>query len=52
MARHAEVLVIGTGPGGYPAADRAAQLGRKVLVAERDRLGGECLNASTDLAMP
>ncbi len=44
MARHAEVVVIGGGPGGYPAAIRAAQLGKHVLLVERDRLGGECLN--------
>src|SRR5437667_6051599 len=36
--------VIGAGPGGYPAAIRAAQLGKRVLLVERDRLGGECLN--------
>src|SRR5439155_1119313 len=39
-----EVVVIGAGPGGYPAAIRAAQLGKRVLLVERDRLGGECLN--------
>jgi dihydrolipoamide dehydrogenase len=39
-----QVLVIGGGPGGYVAAIRAAQLGRKVAVVERDRLGGVCLN--------
>jgi dihydrolipoamide dehydrogenase len=39
-----EVLVIGGGPGGYVAAIRAAQLGRKVVLVERDRLGGVCLN--------
>ncbi len=44
MARSVDVLVIGGGPGGYPAAIRAAQLGKKVLLVERDRLGGECLN--------
>ena len=44
MARHFEVVVIGGGPGGYPAAIRAAQLGKKVALIERDRLGGECLN--------
>lgn len=44
MARHADVVVIGGGPGGYPAAIRAAQLGKRVLLVERDRLGGECLN--------
>ncbi|HYM38745.1 MAG TPA: dihydrolipoyl dehydrogenase [Thermoplasmata archaeon] len=44
MARHVDVLVIGGGPGGYPAAIRAAQLGKKVLLVERHKLGGECLN--------
>src|SRR3989475_5860451 len=44
MARTVDVLIIGAGPGGYPAAIRAAQLGKKVLLVERDRLGGECLN--------
>ena len=36
--------MVGGGPGGYPAAIRAAQLGKKVLVVERHKLGGECLN--------
>jgi dihydrolipoamide dehydrogenase len=41
----AEVLVLGAGPGGYSAAFRAADLGRKVvLVDARERLGGVCLN--------
>src|SRR5712691_5986550 len=44
MAPEADVVVIGAGPGGYPAAIRAAQLGRRVTLVERDRLGGECLN--------
>lgn len=44
MARRVEVVVIGAGPGGYPAAIRAAQLGKKVLLVERHKLGGECLN--------
>jgi len=44
VARTVDVLVIGGGPGGYPAAIRSAQLGKKVLLVERDRLGGECLN--------
>jgi dihydrolipoamide dehydrogenase len=39
-----EVLVIGAGPGGYVAAIRAAQLGKKVLVVEKEKLGGVCLN--------
>jgi dihydrolipoamide dehydrogenase len=38
------VVVIGTGPGGYVAAIRAAQLGLKTAVVERDELGGTCLN--------
>jgi len=39
-----DVVVIGGGPGGYVAAIRAAQLGKSVLVVERDALGGTCLN--------
>src|SRR5215471_4623290 len=39
-----EVVVIGGGPGGYVAAIRAAQLGNRVAIVERDRLGGVCLN--------
>ena len=41
---HYDVAVIGGGPGGYVAAIRAAQLGAKVLLAEKDQLGGVCLN--------
>lgn len=42
---HAEVLVLGSGPGGYAAAFRAADLGLKVVLVERhERLGGVCLN--------
>lgn len=40
----ANVLVIGGGPGGYPAAIRAAQLGAQVTVIEKSELGGTCLN--------
>jgi len=41
----AEVVVIGSGPGGYTAAFRAADLGKKVILVERDEnLGGVCLN--------
>ena len=43
-ARHFDVVVIGTGPGGYVAAIRAAQLGLKTAVVEKDELGGTCLN--------
>jgi dihydrolipoamide dehydrogenase len=39
-----DVIVIGGGPGGYVAAIRAAQLGKKTAVVERDKLGGRCLN--------
>src|SRR2546427_5225692 len=38
------LVVIGTGPGGYVAAIRAAQLGLKTAVVEKDELGGTCLN--------
>lgn len=42
---HAEVVVLGGGPGGYTAAFRAADLGRQVILVERHaRLGGVCLN--------
>lgn len=39
-----DCIVIGSGPGGYVAAIRAAQLGKKTAVVERDKLGGRCLN--------
>ncbi|MFO0267264.1 MAG: FAD-dependent oxidoreductase, partial [Cyclobacteriaceae bacterium] len=39
-----DVIVIGSGPGGYVAAIRASQLGLKVGVVEREELGGICLN--------
>jgi len=38
------VIVVGAGVGGYSAAIRLAQLGTRVLLVERDKLGGECLN--------
>lgn len=43
-AGNVHVVVIGGGPGGYPAAIRAAQLGAKVTIIEKDELGGTCLN--------
>jgi dihydrolipoamide dehydrogenase len=39
-----DVIVLGSGPGGYPAAIRASQLGKKVVIVERETLGGICLN--------
>lgn len=39
-----DCVVIGTGPGGYVAAIRAAQLGMKTAVVEKDKIGGRCLN--------
>ncbi|MCH7494099.1 FAD-dependent oxidoreductase, partial [bacterium] len=40
----ADLIVIGSGPGGYVAALRAARLGLSVTVVEREALGGVCLN--------
>lgn len=39
-----DVVIVGSGPGGYVAAIRASQLGLKTICVERDRLGGVCLN--------
>ena len=44
MSQPYDILVIGSGPGGYVAAIRAAQLGFKTAVVEREHLGGICLN--------
>jgi len=44
MADTYDVIVLGSGPGGYVAAIRAAQLGQKVAIVEREKLGGICLN--------
>jgi dihydrolipoamide dehydrogenase len=43
-AKTFDVIVIGSGPGGYVAAIRAAQLGKQVAIIERENLGGICLN--------
>ncbi len=42
--KSADVVVIGAGPGGYVAAIRLAQLGKQVIVIDRERIGGVCLN--------
>ncbi|MBN9273345.1 MAG: FAD-dependent oxidoreductase, partial [Mesorhizobium sp.] len=43
--KHADLIVIGAGPGGYAAAFRAADLGRSVILVDgRSTLGGVCLN--------
>lgn len=44
MAESFDLIVIGSGPGGYVAAIRGAQLGMKTAIVERDKLGGICLN--------
>ncbi|MGI6125755.1 MAG: dihydrolipoyl dehydrogenase [Planifilum sp.] len=44
FANEVDVLVVGGGPGGYVAAIRAAQLGRKVTLVDKGELGGVCLN--------
>ncbi|MFL5785180.1 MAG: dihydrolipoyl dehydrogenase [Bacteriovoracaceae bacterium] len=44
MAKTFDVVVLGAGPGGYVAAIRASQLGKKVAIVEADKLGGVCLN--------
>jgi len=43
-SKHYDLIVIGSGPGGYVGAIRAAQLGLKTACVERDKLGGVCLN--------
>ena len=44
MSEAYDLIVLGSGPGGYVAAIRAAQLGLKTAIVERERLGGICLN--------
>ena len=44
MAENYDVIVLGSGPGGYVAAIRCAQLGLKTAIVERENLGGICLN--------
>jgi dihydrolipoamide dehydrogenase len=44
LADQYDLIVLGSGPGGYVAAIRASQLGMKVAIVEREKLGGICLN--------
>ncbi|MDA8437299.1 MAG: FAD-dependent oxidoreductase, partial [Propionibacterium sp.] len=44
MTAHFDVVVLGAGPGGYVAAIRAAQLGKRVAIIEKEYWGGVCLN--------
>jgi dihydrolipoamide dehydrogenase len=44
MSETFDLVILGSGPGGYVAAIRASQLGMKVAIVERERLGGICLN--------
>ena len=44
LATEVDTIVIGAGPGGYVAAIRAAQLGQKVTIVEKEYIGGVCLN--------
>src|SRR6478672_13289323 len=46
MAESFDCIVIGSGPGGYVTAIRAAQLGMKTAVVEKDVVGGRCLNVA------
>jgi len=39
-----DIIIIGAGPGGYVAAERAGSMGKKVLIIEQEKLGGVCLN--------
>jgi dihydrolipoamide dehydrogenase len=44
MTERADIVIIGGGPGGYLAALRGAQLGKKIVLVEEDRIGGTCIN--------
>ena len=44
QTRSCQVLIIGGGPGGYPAAIRAGQLGLDTIIVDKHGLGGTCLN--------
>ena len=44
MQKKYDIAILGAGPGGYVAAIRAAQLGAKIVLIEKDQVGGVCLN--------
>lgn len=44
FAEERQTIIVGAGPGGYVAAIRAAELGQKVMIVEREHIGGVCLN--------
>ncbi|ARJ50838.1 dihydrolipoyl dehydrogenase [Staphylococcus lutrae] len=44
FSKEVDTIVIGSGPGGYVAAIRASQLGQKVVIVEKEKIGGVCLN--------
>lgn len=44
FAEERQTIIVGAGPGGYVAAIRAAELGQKVMIVERENIGGVCLN--------
>ncbi len=44
MAIHYDIIIIGGGPGGYTAALKAASLGLKTAIVEKEKLGGTCVN--------
>ena len=44
MSKHHTIAVLGSGPGGYVAALKAAQLGANVAIVEKEFFGGTCLN--------
>ena len=45
MAIECDIVIVGAGPGGYVAAIRAAQLGARTVLVEKEQIGGTCLNS-------
>ena len=54
MSKKYDLIVLGSGPGGYVTAIRASQLGLKTAIVEKESLGGVCLNSVsyTHLTLP